>query len=194
MATHELEASGSSSEMAAVGGGESDTTTADLPQHDTLVTLESLDATPTSADGSARALRHPMGGLELDPSWNAEQLSSHIRDVLGLPELAALFKTKRIDVKAASYIHREDFTEPPPSGFGLVEDGPELEKIWAFLVELRESVSQQSSVSVSGASSATTAPAGTAALHHPRSDAPTPSTPGSASSIPAGTTADPMAR
>ena len=80
-------------------------------------------------------------GAGLTPSargWASDRVEAHIRDVLGMPDMARLFKEKRLDSKAVTHFEREDFTEPPPDGFGMAEDDPNLDKIWGFVEELQQ--------------------------------------------------------
>lgn len=118
----------------------------------TLNTLES-DAGDSGTE-SPQAAQTP-----LEPSvrhWDSDRLSAYIRDVLGLRDLAVKFKDKRIDSKAAGIMEREDLVAPPEEGFGLQEDDQALDTVWAFLLELRETMSS-ASVSASATSSAVTA-------------------------------------
>ena len=93
-----------------------------------------------------RAIQHLSSpstapGAGLTPSargWASDRVEAHIRDVLGMPDMARLFKEKRLDSKAVTHFEREDFTEPPPDGFGMAEDDPNLDRIWGFVEELQQ--------------------------------------------------------
>ena len=37
-----------------------------------------------------------------------------------------------------THFEREDFTAPPPNGFGMDADDPNLDKIWGFVEELQK--------------------------------------------------------
>lgn len=159
----------------------------------TLNTLES-DAGDSGTE-SPQAAQTP-----LEPSvrhWDSDRLSAYIRDVLGLRDLAVKFKDKRIDSKAAGIMEREDLVAPPEEGFGLQEDDQALDTVWAFLLELRETMSS-ASVSASATSSAVTVPALGGGVGHTRARSNSSSTTAGgasdASTLPAGASEDPDER
>lgn len=85
------------------------------------------------------------GDLETSSLSLLFQVSSYIRDHLSLPEVAEMFRSKRIDSRAACQMEREDLTLEEPAGFGIAEDDPRLEAIWGFLSELQRVHGSQSS-------------------------------------------------
>ena len=128
-------------------GGASDAPVATLAHEDSGASFASDDTgTPQQASVDARrsraleqappsALSAVAGAGEvggLTPSargWGSDRVETHIREVLGMQDMARLFKERRLDSKAVTHFEREDFTAAPPGGFGMAEDDPNLDQV-----------------------------------------------------------------